>query len=65
MPYRFKKDAFNNFEKRVIQGAINEYSERSCVDWVVATDLNEHYVEFIKDAGCYSYVGKVNLVSGI
>ena len=65
MPFRFKDGAFDGDEIRLIEKAMDEYSERSCVDWVVATDTSKYYVEFIKGEGCYSYVGKVDLVSEI
>jgi len=56
VPYRFNNQ-FSRAERNVILGAIAQYSANTCIEFVERNGEAD-YIEFIKDDGCYSYVGR-------
>jgi len=60
IPYILNADVRADTQKlNAINAAIAKYKELSCIDWVPATTTAQHYVRFINDRGCYSYIGRV------
>lgn len=48
------------YENKVIQGAIDEYTNRTCIRWVPYVSGDENWVEISpKNKHCYSEVGKM------
>ncbi len=57
--------SFSRRERRVIRRAVEEFERRSCVRWRPREwSTDRDYVHVLKDAGCYSKVGRVNGGSG-
>jgi len=56
VPYQFNNQ-FDANEQNVIRGAFEEYSAKTCIEFVERNGEPD-YIEFIKDGGCYSYVGR-------
>ncbi|XP_048582035.1 zinc metalloproteinase nas-14 [Nematostella vectensis] len=50
-------------EASAIEAAITQFNAASCLKWKPRT-ANEYYVRFIKDVGCWSYVGKIGFSDG-
>jgi len=59
VPYVYRDGVFSNSEKAVIQAAMDEYTQNTCIELVERT-TEDYYIEFIKDGGCYSYWGRVS-----
>merc|ERR1719427_369567 len=57
VPYQFNNQ-FSTSEKNVILGAIEQYSANTCIEFVERNGEAD-YIEFIKDVGCYSSVGRI------
>ncbi|CAG0900446.1 unnamed protein product [Cyprideis torosa] len=49
---------FDALELATIQNAMAEYHSKTCIQFVVRTD-QANYLRFIKDVGCYSYIGRI------
>ncbi|XP_059139171.1 zinc metalloproteinase dpy-31-like [Physella acuta] len=63
IPYRFNdnpKYFLNSTEKAVIESAIKELSSLTCISFleVNSSHPNKPILDFRKDAGCWSYVGR-------
>jgi len=56
VPYQFA-NGFSTAEQNVIRGAFAQYSANTCIEFVERNGERD-YIEFIKDDGCYSYVGR-------
>jgi len=55
VPYQFNNQ-HSRVEQNVILGAIAQYSDNTCIEFVERNG-EEDYIEFTKDDGCYSYLG--------
>jgi len=49
---------FSSNEKEVIRQAIADYSANTCLEFVERNGESD-YVEFVKEGGCWSYVGRI------
>jgi len=57
VPYQFGNQ-HSRAEQNVILGAMEQYSANTCIEFVERNGEAD-YIEFIKDDGCYSYLGHV------
>jgi len=58
VPYSFASGQLTSSAQKVILGAMEYISSKTCVRFKERT-TEADYVDFIKDSGCYSYVGRV------
>ena len=60
IPYAISQ-SFSSYERGVIRKAMTEISTVSCIKWrpMVGGGVDRNYVHILRDAGCYSRVGKV------
>jgi len=56
VPYAFTS-VFSESEKNVVRQAIADYSANTCIQFVERNGERD-YIEFIKNGGCWSYVGR-------
>ena len=49
---------FSSHERSIIKLAVEDIARVSCVKWRPKSNYDKDYVHILKDAGCYSRVGK-------
>jgi len=57
VPYEFDS-VFSENEKGVIRDGIADYTANTCIQFVERNGESD-YIKFIKDGGCWSYVGRI------
>lgn len=58
IPYTISQ-TFSSYDRSVIRKSMNEISKASCIKWRARHSADKDYVHILRDAGCYSRVGKV------
>ncbi|KAH7724532.1 NAS-13 protein [Aphelenchoides avenae] len=58
IPYTISTQYTQSGRSRIAE-AIDEYAQRTCIQFVPKTDSDQDYVHILPDDGCYSLVGRV------
>ena len=64
VPYKLSAEIkADEFKLKAIKDSIAEFKKKSCIRWIPVektADPKQHAVNFIKDDGCYSELGRVD-----